>query len=126
MDKSTHTPGPWRTGKACGAVVADSAEGIRIRGAVDADSVEYYGGNLIGESISPNNIPLIAAAPELLEALKNVVMRFEWAAEVAEQVSTHLHDLPELQEQLDDISGCSYASDDINAAKELIAYVERK
>lgn len=65
------TPGPWRIGRNCGAVVADTEEGICIPGAFGDDAKEYYGGYLVGESISPGNSALIAAAPELLEALEN-------------------------------------------------------
>lgn len=34
--------------------------------------MDYYGGHLIAESIAPQNVPLIAAAPDLLEALEMV------------------------------------------------------
>ena len=38
-----------------------------------ADDVEYYGGHLICESVNEANARLIAAAPDLLEALKTIV-----------------------------------------------------
>ena len=41
-----------------------------VPGLIGSDAVEYYGGHLIAESIAPNNIGLIAAAPDLLKALK--------------------------------------------------------
>ncbi len=60
------TPGPWRLGRQSDAVVADTPAGH----SEDAAHVAYYGGHLVAESILPNNRALIAAAPELLEALK--------------------------------------------------------
>lgn len=63
---TTHTPGPWRIGKCHGAVVADAP----VNAGLDNDHVEAYGGHLIAESIAVCNRPLIAAAPELLEALE--------------------------------------------------------
>ncbi|WP_155257621.1 hypothetical protein [Achromobacter xylosoxidans] len=70
---TNHTPGPWRIGKAHGAVVAD----MPVNAGLDNDHVEAYGGHLIAESIAVCNRPLIAAAPELLEAL-------EWALRAME------------------------------------------
>lgn len=66
---TNHTRGPWRIGKAHGAVVAD----VPVNAGLDNDHVEAYGGHLIAESIAVCNRPLIAAAPELLEALDTVV-----------------------------------------------------
>jgi hypothetical protein len=64
----SHTPGPWRAGKDnYGGIVADHPiEG----GVMGTDDVEHYGGYLIAETVAPCNKPLIAAAPELLVALK--------------------------------------------------------
>lgn len=70
---TNHTRGPWRIGKAHGAVVAD----VPVNAGLDNDHVEAYGGHLIAESIAVCNRPLIAAAPELLEAL-------EWALRAME------------------------------------------
>lgn len=64
--KPKPTEGPWRPGKIGGCVVADHPV-PEIGG---SDEVEHYGGHLIAESIAPQNVPLIAAAPELLEALE--------------------------------------------------------
>lgn len=68
-----HTPGPWRVGKASGAVVSDSPDGLTLAGTTEANSsregvTEFYGGNLICESATPANARLIAAAPDLLKA----------------------------------------------------------
>ena len=59
-----HTPGPWRVGRK-GAVVADHP----IPEMGGSDAVEYYGGHCVAESITDRNAPIIAAAPEMLEAL---------------------------------------------------------
>ncbi|OMG89748.1 hypothetical protein [Achromobacter xylosoxidans] len=64
-----HTPGPWRIGKCHGAVVAD----VPVNAGLDNDHAAVYGGHLIAESIAVCNRPLIAAAPDLLEALDTVV-----------------------------------------------------
>ena len=67
--RAQHTPGPWRVGKSGGSVVADQP----ITGMAGSDHVDYYGGHLVAESITPSNARLIAAAPELLEALQRYV-----------------------------------------------------
>lgn len=66
--RDQYTLGPWRPGKTGGCVVADHPV-PEIGG---SDAVDYYGGHLIAESIAPQNVPLIAAAPDLLEALEMV------------------------------------------------------
>ena len=71
--REQHTPGPWRRGKIGGCVVADHPV-PEIGG---SDAVDYYGGHLIAESIAPQNVPLIAAAPELLDALESAVGAME-------------------------------------------------
>lgn len=66
---SKHTPGPWRFGKNSDDVVADHPAGH----SEESDHVAYYGGHLVAESISSHNRPLIAAAPELLMALEEII-----------------------------------------------------
>ena len=61
-----HTRGPWRPSPRGGAVVAD----YPVPEISGSDDVDYYGGHLIAESIAPQNVPVIAAAAELLEALR--------------------------------------------------------
>lgn len=58
-----HTPGPWRVGDGH-FVVADHPV-PEMRGSDDP----FYKGHLIAESVAPQNVGLIASAPELLEAL---------------------------------------------------------
>jgi hypothetical protein len=77
MEKFKGTPGPWRVGKRGGCVVCDSDKGLTISGAIGEQAIEYYGGNLIGESISIDNAKLIAAAPELLESLQWLVSQIK-------------------------------------------------
>lgn len=70
MSAAKHTPGPWRFGKRSDDVVADVNAGHRD----DQDSLEFYGGHLVAESIARRaDKALIAAAPELLDALKRLV-----------------------------------------------------
>jgi len=49
-------------------------------GADDGDEIELYGGHVIAESIMPRNQPLIAAAPEMYEALKGALWLTEHPA----------------------------------------------
>lgn len=65
MIEAKHTKGPWRVGRP-GTVVADEAV-PEING---SEETFYYGGHLIAESIAEKNVSLIAAAPDLLEALE--------------------------------------------------------
>lgn len=74
---TTHTPEPWRLGSPS-TVVADSAEGITLNGATGPENVEYYGGNLICESVSNANAARIVAC---VNACKNVSN--EWLQENA-------------------------------------------
>lgn len=68
-----HTPGPWRFGKNGDDVVADTSGGHNE----DPASLRYYGGHLIAESICARNRTLIAAAPKLLEALRETTDALE-------------------------------------------------
>lgn len=68
-----YTPGPWIIGKNGGEVISSFKEGLSIGGAYDDGAIGYYGGYLIGESISKCNLPLISAAPDLLEAAKHLI-----------------------------------------------------
>ena len=65
----SYTPGPWRIGKWGGSVVADAP----APGVGGSDDVEHYGGHLVAESITPSNAKLIAAAPELLALLIELI-----------------------------------------------------
>lgn len=68
---NSHTPGPWRFDRSW--VVADFPPEGRP---VDGKEPEFYsGGYVIAETVTKENGPLIAAAPELLEALRRL---YEW------------------------------------------------
>ena len=69
----THTPGPWRIGKAYSSVVCDT----EIQQFQTAGSVDAYGGHLVAESIARENLAIISAAPEMLEALQEIANTFE-------------------------------------------------
>jgi len=60
-----HTPGPWKVGKGSFVIADSPAPGIH-----GSNMIEHYGGHLICESVSEANARLIAAAPDLLQALE--------------------------------------------------------
>lgn len=65
-----HTPGPWKIGKN-GSVVTDTPDRqVEITGLNAQDTINWYGGHVICETVTNANAVLIAAAPELLEACK--------------------------------------------------------
>lgn len=81
----SYTPGPWRRGKQGGSVVAD----VPVPEMGGSDAVEYYGGHLVAESITPSNAKLIAAAPDMLALLAELIDiegpqpgHIEWANKV--------------------------------------------
>lgn len=61
-----HTPEPWRDG-ICGGIVADGDTGHD-----SPDNVDFYGGHLICESVTPRNRVLLREAPRLLRELATV------------------------------------------------------
>ncbi len=71
LASKTYTPGPWRIGRTgvCASVVSDTS----VPDVNGSGEVDFYGGHLICESVSLRNAPLIAAAPELLEELKEAI-----------------------------------------------------
>ena len=74
--KYRFTPGPWRISeKTTTAVVADTAENLCIPGSFGDDAKEYYGGNMIGESIAPGNCALIQIAPEMFDMLRTIAAK---------------------------------------------------
>lgn len=73
--KMRPTDGPYRPGKQKYVVVSDASNGLTLNGATGKRSVDFYGGNLIAESVSPCNVPLLAASWDLLRLLRNLVKR---------------------------------------------------
>lgn len=69
--ETKHTPGPWRKSATTqNAVICDSITGHDCK-----TNVDYYGGHLIAESIfSEADRDLIASAPDLLEALQDLLI----------------------------------------------------
>lgn len=72
MDSSKHTPGNWSVGKHSGVVVTDNQEAADLQSRDSKDSLDWYGGPLICESCRNADAKLIAAAPDLLEALTEI------------------------------------------------------
>ena len=57
---ATHTPGPWY------------AHGTKVSKWETQDEIDFHGDEVIAETGFNANARLIAAAPEMLDALKNV------------------------------------------------------
>lgn len=72
MSEAKHTEGPWRVSSEIPtAIVADIPQAVDHKKYLGFDDPNSYGGYLIAESVvQPENARLIAAAPELLEALE--------------------------------------------------------
>lgn len=69
MSEKRFTPGPWRLGRV-GSVVSDSP----VEGMGGSDAIEYYGGHCVCESVVEPNAHLIAAAPDLYDALRSLLL----------------------------------------------------
>jgi len=77
-----HTPGPWLIGKH-GSIISDPGNNNEGNNNV----IDFYGGNVVCESIQiAANAYLIAAAPELLEALEKIALGEGWQAVIANVV----------------------------------------
>jgi len=74
MSETKHTPGPWTVGLH-GAIVADCPQDCR-----HDEHEQFYGGHFICESVGGPDARLIAAAPELLEALKECRFQLDYFA----------------------------------------------
>lgn len=64
-----HTRGPWIDSERTDAIIAPNASDEE-KSFMWPDSLQYYGGYVICESMADNNRSLIKAAPELLEKLE--------------------------------------------------------
>jgi hypothetical protein len=63
----------WRPGFNGLSVVSDCNNGLYISGTTGELAIDYYGGNLIAESVTPCNAKLIAQAPVLAERLAALI-----------------------------------------------------
>lgn len=77
-----HTEGEWFAGGGSWVAAANPINGD-ISG---SDDVDYYGGHLIGESISSCNIPIISAAPDMFKALLAVKQKLHFLGMPGEKV----------------------------------------
>jgi hypothetical protein len=77
-----HTDGEWFAGGGSWVSTDHPIDG-EIGG---SDNVEYYGGHLIGESISSCNIPIISAAPDMFKALLAVKQKLHFIGMPGEKV----------------------------------------
>lgn len=64
----------WRPGIRAGTVVGDAPNPLPAN---RVDDVEYYGGDLVAESIDRADVPVIAAARELLQVVRDAVVECE-------------------------------------------------
>lgn len=69
LDMTSPTPGNWKVGNNGGCVITDDQKTADLQKRDSVDSMKYYGGPLICESCRTADAKLIAAAPDLLEAL---------------------------------------------------------
>lgn len=76
-----HTEGDWFAGKGSWVATANP-----IEGEIGRDNDPYYGGHLIGESISSCNIPIISAAPDMFKALLAVKQKLHFVGMPGEKV----------------------------------------
>jgi hypothetical protein len=68
---SNHTRGTWMRGRTSDSIVTDAP--IETGSKLDPRSVEYYGGHVVAESISSNDVPLLLNAPGMYDALQAFV-----------------------------------------------------
>lgn len=89
--ETKHTAGPWRAGSGTGGNGSVVSDQLAVGALGGPDAVDYYGGNLIAESVAPENIPLIAAAPELLAALRDLDECYCEAGQELSREDRHRH-----------------------------------
>ncbi len=74
-----HSKGPWRAapeGVPYNAIVCDEPMRTYTDRYTAQMEREAYGGYLVCESVAPQNVPIITAAPDLLEALEGLYLAY--------------------------------------------------
>lgn len=92
-----HDPGPWIQGKTNDSIITTNVLNTR------PEIIEWYGGEVIAETVKNNNKPVIMAAPDLLTCLKwamdwivlwaNDTPRKQWDSEFADKYEFALRTL---------------------------------
>lgn len=82
-----YSEGIWRAGNTGGCIVTDSPG--PCCGPMDADSLRYYGGHLIAESITPSNLRRILACVNACAGVPTA--HLELCASWADIVKTTIH-----------------------------------
>lgn len=85
-----HTPGPWHAEK-LGKTAIDRETIYAIVSDVPSGwdgeaNVSTYGGHMVAESVRERNAALMAAAPDMLEALEELM---EWRVEIETDLGVH-------------------------------------
>ena len=65
----------FKPGKPGDAIIVDeplSSEGVHSPSGYSADTLEYYGGYVVCESVHPKVMPLLLAAPGMLKVLDGI------------------------------------------------------
>ncbi len=93
-----HTPGPWRAGN--GTVLADSEKGLTVSGAFGKEAFDYYGGYLIGESISRANAERIVACVNACRDLDDEALADDAVVKTREDRNNLLESLKLAKDQL--------------------------
>lgn len=78
-----HTPGPYLESPELGAIIAKNND----RDLVPAE-VQYYGGQVICETVEPRNRPLLIAAPELWDFVRQTIADMQALANAADDPQT--------------------------------------
>ena len=98
--ESKHTPEPWRVGIP-GTVVSDSSEGITIRGGTGEEAVNFFGGNLICESVSVINAARIVECVNAMKGISDPEAFVRRAIELANTCKEQAEEIYKLKTQND-------------------------
>lgn len=117
---SKHTPEPWRVGRP-GTVVSDTP----VPGMGGSDAVEYYGGHLIGESITEANARRIVACVNFCAGISTENLEdnepLSWLTEQYNSVNDQRDEfLRDMQDVLDMLINQPHAVTAANQAKDML------